>query len=318
MSFLRPEDLVLGIDGGGTKTVAWLAMRAEGIQADEILGSGTAGGSNLQTQGKEVSVANLDAAIDGAFAAAGLERQSVAATVAALAGSDRDENRRVFEAWARDRGFAHRFRITHDLEPVLAAGTPKGWGLALTAGTGSLAYARSPEGKTARAGGWGYLFGDEGSAYWITIESLRAAARAADGRGPDTTLVGACKGFFGAKTLADLVRAVYPLAKDRAAIAAFADLVFVMAAQGDAAAKEILERAAHELAAMAVAAAKAADLTHAQIPLAITGGVLLHQQMYLSYVCELVRDQGLSVGNISQVLDPVWGAVILARREAIG
>ena len=77
----------------------------------------------------------------------------MAAAVLAGAGSDREENRRAFREWAHDRRLADRFQVVHDAVPVLAAGTPDGWGVALISGTGSLAYGRTADGRTARAGG---------------------------------------------------------------------------------------------------------------------------------------------------------------------
>ena len=71
---------------------------------------------------------------------------------------------------------------------VIAAGTTEGWGVGVIAGTGSIAVGRTKDGQTARAGGWGHLIGDEGSAYSVVLDALRLVARRADGR--DTQVVG--------------------------------------------------------------------------------------------------------------------------------
>ena len=84
---------------------------------------------------------------------------------------------------------ARSVRIVHDAVPILAAGSPEGWGVALISGTGSLAFGRDRQGRSCRAGGWGFLFGDEGSGYAIALAGLRAAAQAADGRAPATRLL---------------------------------------------------------------------------------------------------------------------------------
>jgi len=161
---MRSKRLILGIDGGGTKTVAWLAACRE---SDEpvVLGRGTAGPSNPQAVEPPVAFENLGRAIDEAFDDAELEPGTVDAAVLAVAGSGRAEQQRAIEQWAEHRALARRVRVVHDALPVLAAGSPEGWGVALIAGTGSLAYGclcdgRSSEGHSARAGGWGYLFGD--------------------------------------------------------------------------------------------------------------------------------------------------------------
>jgi N-acetylglucosamine kinase-like BadF-type ATPase len=310
------RDLVLGIDGGGSKTIAWLGRRSSHTAPDAIVGRGAAGGSNLQTQGIEKSLQNLAAAIEEAFADAGLSRAPVASAVAALAGSDREENRRVFQDWAKEWKLADRLRITHDAEPVLAAGTPEGWGVALIAGTGSFAFARSPEGKTARAGGWGYLFGDEGSGYWIAIEGLRAAAHAADGRGSETLLVPRFLDRLGVSEAMHLIPAVYTMAHQRAEIAALADVVTTAADEGDAAASEIFGRAAAELAAMIDAAARRTGLREQEIPLAVTGGLVLHCESLLQLLQRELKDLGRTAAPLTRVDQPVLGAVVLALREA--
>ena len=74
--------------------------------------------------------------------------------------------------------------MVNDGDLVVAAGTPEGWGVGVIAGTGSIAVGRATDGRTARAGGWGHLIGDEGSAYGVVLETLRLVARRADGRDP--------------------------------------------------------------------------------------------------------------------------------------
>jgi N-acetylglucosamine kinase-like BadF-type ATPase len=139
--------------------------------------------------------------------------------------------------------------------PVLAAGTPHGWGVAVIAGTGSLAFGRDLAGRTARAGGWGFLFGDEGSAYAIAVDGLRAAAQAADGRGPATQLLPAFERRWNLPDAPALIPAVYAIAGDRAAVAALAAVVAAAAAAGDGVAQRILDEAAGRLADMVAAVA---------------------------------------------------------------
>jgi N-acetylglucosamine kinase-like BadF-type ATPase len=231
---------------------------------------------------------------------------------------------------AETRRVAQRFRITHDAEPVLAAGAPQGWGVALIAGTGSLAYAVSPEGTSARAGGWGYLFGDEGSGYWIAIEGLRAAAHAADGRGPATKLLATFMEQLNVHEPLALIPAIHTwpsLSETRNrsasrrdsstwAIASLAEVVFHAAEAGDETARALLDRAAEELAAMTAAAAHSAGMGDKPFPLAATGGVLLNGDRVFESVCERLRARGVAIAAATRVPHPVWGAVLLARREA--
>ena len=177
------DSLILGIDSGGSKTVAWLGQSRAACEP-LVLGCGAAGPANPQSVGFGEALKSLTEAVTAAFAAADLPVQSVASAVLAAAGSDREENRRVFSDWAKETSLAVRFQVVHDAWPVLAAGTPDGSGIALISGTGSLAFGRAADGRTARAGGWGFLFGDEASGYALAVAGLRAAAQAADGRAP--------------------------------------------------------------------------------------------------------------------------------------
>ena len=99
--------------------------------------------------------------------------------------------------------------MIEDAALLLAAGTPDGWGVAVVAGTGSMAFARGTDGRTARAGGWGPLLGDEGSGYALALSGLRAAARAADGRAQATLLTDRLLAACGLSRPEDLVGIVY-------------------------------------------------------------------------------------------------------------
>ena len=308
------HELVLGIDGGGTKTVACLAPCGP-AGGPECVGRGAAGPSNIQAVGSAEALANLDRAIAAAFADARTEPGPVAAAVLALAGSDRDENRQLIGRWADGRQLARRTLVVHDALPVLAAGTPHGWGVALIAGTGSLAFGRHRDGRTARAGGWGYLFGDEGSAYAIAVAGLRAAAQAADGRGPATQLLPAFQQRWNLPNALALIPAVYPLAGDRAAVAALASVVTAAAAAGDGVAQRILDEAAGQLADMVAAVVRSLELP-AAVPLAIAGGLLVGDEAVKNLLVAALRGRGLDPEPVAAVADPVVGAVRLAQAEA--
>jgi N-acetylglucosamine kinase-like BadF-type ATPase len=303
--------LVLGIDGGGSKTVAWLAG-----DSAAIVGRGTAGASNFQAVGFEAALASLDRAVAAAFEDARLAPAPVAAAVVALAGCDREENRQVLIHWAEDRRLARRFRVVHDAIPVLAAGTPEGWGVALISGTGSLAFGQDRERRSARAGWWGYLFGDEGSAYAIALAGLRAAAKAADGRGPATQLVEAFLDRLRLARPEQLVAAVYRIAEDRAAIAALAEVVLATAEAGDAAAGGILDRSAEELAAMVAAVAERLSFPAGSFALALAGGMLLAGQRLRTGLASRLAALGPGPSPVTLVPEPVAGAVRLAQSEA--
>jgi N-acetylmuramic acid 6-phosphate etherase len=313
------EALLLGIDAGGSKTVAWLA-RGDGSSdagSDEpvILGRGAAGPANPQSVGLDQALENFNVAIAAAFASAGIARQVAASAVLAAAGSDNEEIRRAYSVWANDIALAKRFKVVHDAWPVVAAGTPEGCGIALISGTGSLAFGRAADGRTARSGGWGFLFGDEGSGYALAVAGLRAAAQAADRRASPTRLLDALLAVFHLDRPEALVPAVYAVAGNRRRIAELAQTVLEVALTGDATAGKIVAEAAGQLALMVMAVAARLDWHGEAVPLALTGGILIHSPLLRARLDDELQTRGLLVGPVAIVTEPVRGALIMARQE---
>jgi N-acetylmuramic acid 6-phosphate etherase len=307
-----PAQLYLGIDGGGSRTVALLASSAPGSTDSvrgRILGRGEAGPSNIQAVGSARALGALQGAIAGAFAAAKVSPMPVTAACLGLAGAGRAEDQQVIQEWARAVRLAENIEVTTDAAILLAAGTPEGWGLALVAGTGSIAYGRKADGQTARAGGWGHLLGDEGSAYALVVAGLRAVARAADGRGIATTLTERFLAQLGLSRPQELVPAIYRGSLDRVALASWARLVLDAADDGDAVAIQIVDEAARELAHAAVAVAQMLNFDRTTIPLALSGGVLLASAGYRKRVLEALESLGVRADPITVVQEPAEGAL---------
>jgi N-acetylglucosamine kinase-like BadF-type ATPase len=300
------------VDGGGTKTVAWLGA-IEPAGEPVVLGAGRGGPGNPRAAGFDRAFENLDAAIAAAFQEARLPRRQLVAACLALAGSDRDADRARILAWAEDRQLAQRVRVVHDAEPIVAAGTPEGWGLALIAGTGSLAYGRNRRGATARVGGWGYLFGDEGSGYAIGLAGLRAAARCADGRGPTTDLLNRVQSRLGVTRPSQLVETIYQGPSQRREIAHLATAVVEAAQGGDWAAGRILARAAQDLAEMVNVLRERLELPRRQLPLALAGSLLLGSRVYQATFLKTLRAAHDIAPQVTHVAEPVRGALLLAR-----
>ncbi len=310
------DDLVLGLDGGGTSTVALLARRAGGrAGAWELLGRGVAGPSNPHAVGTGRALRSLDEAVERAFAAAGVPRKPVRAACLGVAGAGRPDDQRVIAGWADRVGLAHAVDVTGDAPLLPAAGTPDGWGAAVVAGTGSMAFATDRAGLTARAGGWGHLLGDEGSGYALALAGLQAVARAADGRGPATLLTDRLLDEFGLDRPEEMIRAVYGGATDRTSVAALAPLVLALADAGDRVAASLAADAAGHLALAVAAAARQLDLGPT-FPLAVAGGLLLNSAGYQARLLDALRARGLRPDPVTLVREPAEGAVRLALAAA--
>jgi len=308
---MKHGDLVLGVEGGGTKTIAWLAPRDAPHEAS-VLGRGKAGPSNVRSIGFEAAMRNVDLAIQLAFGEAALERGTVASICIGLAGADRDAERVPLRQWAESERLADHVIVTNDAMPLIYAGCADGCGMAIISGTGSVVFGRNRAGQVARCGGWGPLFGDEGSGYAIALAGLRAVARAADGRGPETMLQACFLQAFQVSTANELIPAIYSPSIDRAQIATHANVVFAAAAAGDNVAGRIMDDATDRLGEMVSSVAKQVGFTNTPIPLALTGGVLLNQEAYRARLLSILSQQGIEVGLVKLVQNAVAGAVLIA------
>jgi N-acetylglucosamine kinase-like BadF-type ATPase len=296
--------LLLGIDGGGSQTRAAIEDTA-GV----VLGKGLAGSSNHQSVGFTAATRALHAAIEAARLDAGLESYiPFDAACFGLAGAGRPDDQVRFTAWAADCAIATYVRCVSDAELVLVAGTPAQWGVALISGTGSLCWARAPDGASVRVGGWGYLLGDEGSGYDLAVRALRLAAQTADGRAAAHTLLAAVLEYWGLDEPTQLIGYVYRPELTRAAIAEVGTLVVNLAEAGDTHAVGLIEQASGELAQLVTAAVGKLGLDAP--PLALSGG-LFATSMRLR--AALLSRVGTGLGPVTYVAEPVVGAITLAR-----
>jgi N-acetylmuramic acid 6-phosphate etherase len=304
------SDLIIGIDGGGTNTRAQLAnIRGE------VLGTGEAGTSNPMVHGVQAAQHELDLAIERAFTSANRPRERVAALCMGLGGAGRAREQQELMEWAKQH-IADHVDVVNDAQIVLAAGTPDNWGVAVIAGTGSFVWGRNREGETARAGGWGYLIGDEGSGFDLARSALRAATQYADGRGEPTNLLNGILEFWGLSTPPDLLTRVYRSGLTHADIAKLAPLVIREAEDGDIVASRLVNDAADQLALGVAAVSRALRFGTSTFPLALTGGVLLGTEFYRQQLERALQTHQCQCVPIELVYQPVLGAVRLALKLA--
>lgn len=295
------QDLIVGVDGGGTKTTA-LAARLDG----QILRQSSTGPSNHYAIGFETACRAIELAIEAV-----LQEEKLVSLCLGLAGVGRQEDMDQFLAWAHGKFQGIPLTVVNDAQILLAAGAPSGLALALVCGTGSIAYGRTAEGLLVRAGGWGYLFGDEGSGYAIGAAALKAIMWAEDGRGEPTKLTGLVLDRKELKTPQDLIRSIYTAGSPRTEIAGLADLVELAAAQ-DAVARSILDQAANDLALIVLAVYQ--KLGSNPVPLALTGGTILNGAYLSNAFYQVCARLGIAFTSIKEVKDPAEGALLLARQ----
>ena len=228
---------VMGIDGGATKTLA-AVLDLEG----RTLHLGQGGPSNEDAVGTQAAVRALLEAADEATGRAGIAWERLDAAVVALAGTDTDGVARHLHA-ARSEDWI----VVNDVVAAWAAATDAQPGIGVISGTGSNVLGVGADGRAWRAGGWGHLLGDEGSGYWLGIESIKAALRDREDSGPETALSDAVVEFFGVASVEALAARVYSKPLSKSEIAAFAAETGKLAENGDAVARALYERGAGQL-----------------------------------------------------------------------
>lgn len=301
-------EYILGVDGGGTKTVALL-----GDLDGNVLGRGVSGPSNYKTVGFDAACSALESAIN-------MARRDFPGEISALcfglAGTGRNEDIEKFRNWAVHKFPKAAVKVVTDAEILLTAGAPSGPALALICGTGSIVYGRTVTGELFRAGGWGYLFGDEGSGYAIGIAALRAIMQTYDGRGRETLLSELILERYGLHTPPDLIHTIYGAESPRSAVATLPDLVEHAAERGDSVAIAILEESSRELARLI--AAVYPKLGTSAVPLVITGGTILHGRHLKKAFNHACDTQRLTFTAVHYVAEPAEGALQSAWKLSLG
>ncbi|MGA1296869.1 MAG: N-acetylglucosamine kinase, partial [Burkholderiaceae bacterium] len=260
--------------------------------------------------------AELDRAIAQAFVDAGVPRQKVQAMCAGIAGVSRPEDEQMVSSWVRNRGIADNLLIANDGWLVIAAGTADGVGIGVICGTGSIAVGRDAQGHMRRAGGWGYLFGDEGSGHDLAIMALRAAACAADGRGPSTALLPALLNHWQLQLPEDFITYLYGVSDPRPLLGDVGPVIMQVAADHDTVALQIVQQAGFELARSVIAVAKNLELPR-PLPLALAGSMIVRGEPLQRALLDHLIKNNISVA-MQLVEDPAVGALRLAQRIAIG
>ena len=301
---------VLGIDAGGTKTVCQLAD-----ENGEVLAEARRGGANLQASGELEVEKVLHQVMEEAI---GDHDVRPAAVCLGIAGVDRPDDARAVREIMRRIGYKARILVVNDALVALEAGAPAQPGVVVIAGTGSIAYGRNDRNEAARAGGWGYMLGDEGSGYWIGRAAVRAVLREADRRGPATLLTGLLLNYYGVSRAQDLIHHVYQGTLRPAAIASLAQCVQGAFSDGDPVALGILRGAADQLESAALSVARRLEIVGSEFPFILAGGIF-RAVPWLEE--ELARRLPLASPRSRTMLltvEPAVGAVRLALAESRG
>lgn len=266
------DSIVLGVDGGASKTVCVVMDRNR-----QLLGEGRSESSNPHSVGEGIARSNLYRAIDAALQSAGCRAEEVSAVCAGLAGIDRPAERTLVLGWLAERLPGAQAEVHNDALVALASGTGGDFfGVVVISGTGMIVYGVSQAGERRRAGGWGALLDAHGSGYAMGIAALQRVARAADGIDPPTALTRALLNQLGFTAAQQLIPWTYA-DLSWARFAELAPLVVECAEAGDEAALAIVAETGAALAAAVAAVVRGLGLGERSFPLVLAGGNLSHE-----------------------------------------
>jgi N-acetylglucosamine kinase-like BadF-type ATPase len=265
------DRLALAVDGGNSKTDLAL-IREDGALLSVVRGPG----SSQHKLGVEGSVEVLGTLLGRAATEAGVEvnHQPVAeVSRVMIAGADLPEEEETLQNALADQGWAPRTEVANDTFAVLRTGTDRGWGVALVCGAGMNCVGVGPDGRHVRHPALGAITGDWGGGYDVGLAGLSAAARSADGRGPQTALETIVPGHFGLSTPMEVAEAIHLDGLDRQRIGELAPVVLTAAKDDDAAAG-IAERLMSEVTAFLRVTLEQLDVTGEPVDVVLGGGLL--------------------------------------------
>lgn len=306
-------DYYLGVDGGATDTTSAVCTD-EGI----ILALGHGGPSNhvLAPGGRERARSAVLEAVGSALHSAGLDRVTFRSAQFGMTGITADtEAARVFAEVVADVAPARHVRIDSDAVAALAGALACRPGVVIIAGTGSVALGQDASGRQARAGGWGYVFGDEGSAFALGLGGMRAALRASDGTGPSTFLIERIPLFAG-RALSEIPKAFYEGRLSRSQIAELAPVVTRAAADGDPVSQALVTEAASALADLAAAVIRKLTWPGDTVAVATIGGVFRAGPALLRPLARALTARARETVLLPPRFAPAVGALLLALRAA--
>lgn len=295
--------IVIGIDGGGSKTRAIVADERGNAIADAV-----GPGSAVRPGQVEASAQIIADVVRDALASCEMTHVTPRVICVGVAGAGREPERQDLWQALVSRELADEVVIHSDFSVALDDAFGDGPGVLLISGTGSVAFGRSPGGTTARCGGWGPVFGDEGSGAWIGRRALSVVAAAADGREPETALTGAILTAAQLNDPAELI--AWAGSSTPGTLATLAPVVLSVAESGDLRANAIVSLAVEELALHVRALARQLFVDErAAVPLALSGGMLRRGSMLRKRLEHRLKSAVPGAQVQTEDVDPARGAV---------
>ena len=318
------ERCVLGIDGGGTKTVCVLATSDR-----KVVGRGRGGPTNPNlVSAPEIKETLQKAILEAIQNNPNIQIEAVCAGVAGVGASEEKQVAVSNVIWqilstpSFCNTLSERFNPSLNIEVVsdvviaLVAGAGMRHGIVAISGTGAVVYGETVKGQKIKVGGWGHLL-DEGSGYEVGRMALKEILKAYDVSGKTTLLAQKVLNVWNLSSVRDVVNYIYQKTTKPTDIANLAKIVNSAASAGDESAKDILKKAASDLYSNLSAAAKQIDFGKEGAALVLSGGVLTNVEIVREIIVERIRAELPEITSVQLCREPVNGAVILALKNSI-
>lgn len=306
--------LVIGIDGGGTKTEA-IALDLERNILLRLTGEST----NPHAVTFPTALNNLGKLLDALSTSPEVKGAQWKAVALGLSGISTVEEQnavyRYMKIYQEDRGLHFDCSLQNDAQIALMATLGREEGIIAISGTGSIVFGLTPAAEQYRAGGWGHILGDEGSGYDIGLRTLKAVTRSYDGILPPTRMTELLLQEYGFPAVSDLRSYIYKESVHKSDIAKFAEIGVRACEQGDSTAFNLVAQSARDLAAAAIAVIGKNDW-FASCDLVTTGSIFKHSPTYAKTFSESVAATYPAVNLHASVHPPAYGAALLALKRS--
>lgn len=303
---------VIGIDGGGTKT----RMKIADKQGNLLLCC-EGGPTNINSKDRVALEKNLTELLNRGLKLIHSEPGDCLALCLGMAGAGRSEEKLILEEMLHKSGF-HNNIVTDDVYTALVGGIGCDEGIILLSGTGSICFGRNRRGETRRAGGWGYIIGDEGSGYDIGLQALKHLVKSFDLHEKPSLLSVEVKKRLRLESMDELIHLVYRSGDGHKIIAGLAPAVDEAFEAGDKYAQVILDNAVLALLQITEVVINGLDYSALPIRLSFGGSVILKSK----YISDSISDSitckypKICIGKVEN--DAAWGAVQLAKSYLAG
>lgn len=298
---------IIGIDGGGTKTVGCL-----GNTKGELVDFAQVGPTNHHSNDLQKTKNNLHKLIRKLLKRNSIDICDLVFVSAGLAGVDRDKDKKLIVKILRMISIECEIYITNDVETYLLGAHEGKEGIIVISGTGSIAAGINNKGDFARVGGWGHLIGDEGSGYKMSIEAMKRVMKAYDERGPKTLLTKLILNNLDLTTPPEIINYLYDPKIGKKDIAHLAPLIITGVKKGDKVAIEVLDSVVNELENMLFTIINKLKWHKANKTITLGGGVFENSELVRKKFIKQVKGKNKSLFFKEPKFKPAIGALIKA------